>query len=131
MRTKKKGFTLVEIMIVVLIIGLLAALAVPSIIRARKISRTNACLNNLRIIEAAKDQWAMEKKAAEGAAPVVAEVEAYMKAVPTCPAQTGVGGTLHYDYNNLGVNPTCKYAVLNLADHPAVLPPETPQGPLF
>ncbi|MCG2658750.1 MAG: prepilin-type N-terminal cleavage/methylation domain-containing protein, partial [Kiritimatiellae bacterium] len=56
----KKGFTLVEIMIVVAIIGLLAAIAIPSFMRARTTSQQNACINNLRQIEAAKDQYALE-----------------------------------------------------------------------
>ena len=57
---KKKGFTLVEIMIVVAIIGLLAAIAIPSFARARTTSRQNACINNLRQIDGGKDQWAIE-----------------------------------------------------------------------
>ena len=57
---KSRGFTLVEIMIVVAIIGLLAAIAIPNFIRARQTSQTNACINNLRIIDAAKQQWGLE-----------------------------------------------------------------------
>ena len=52
---KKSGFTLVEIMIVVAIIGLLAAIAIPSFVKARNQSQTNACINNLRQMDAAKD----------------------------------------------------------------------------
>src|SRR5512135_3004399 len=58
--SNKAGFTLVEIMIVVAIIGLLAAIAIPNFVRARQTSQTNACLNNLRQIDGAKQQFALE-----------------------------------------------------------------------
>ena len=54
------AFTLVEIMIVVAIIGLLAAIAIPNFIKARATSQSNACINNLRQIDAANQQWALE-----------------------------------------------------------------------
>ena len=58
-RRRERGFTLVEIMIVVLIIGILLAIAVPSFMNARERSRANACRANLRQIQAAKEQWAL------------------------------------------------------------------------
>ena len=58
--SSNKGFTLVEIMIVVAIIGLLAAIAIPNFVRARTTSQMNACINNLRQIDGAKQQWALE-----------------------------------------------------------------------
>ncbi len=99
---KSKGFTLVEIMIVVLIIGILLAIAVPNFVKARERSRTKTCIGNLKQIDSAKEQWAMENKKAEGDAVAFADiVPDYMKAEPDCPA----GGT--YTEGNVGENPTC------------------------
>src|SRR5215470_4300119 len=66
-RWSRKGFTLVEIMIVVLIIGILLAIAVPNFIKARETSRTKSCIANLKQIDAATEQWAMDNKASQSA----------------------------------------------------------------
>lgn len=103
----KKGFTLVEIMIVVAIIGLLAAIAIPSFIKARSESQKNACINNLRQIDAAKEQWALANKKVQGDAIVQDDVNDYIKGdkTPTCPAS----GT--YTYGAVGTDPTCTVAL--------------------
>jgi prepilin-type N-terminal cleavage/methylation domain-containing protein len=91
--SRKAGFTLVEIMIVVAIIGLLAAIAIPNFIKARATSQQNACINNLRQIDGAISLWALEANQATGVSVASAQtVSAYIKlnaasSVPGCPAK--------------------------------------------
>jgi len=77
--TRAEGFTLVEIMIVVAIVGLLATMALPHYLRAAEASRANACLNNLRQIDQAKEQWAFENNKASGEAVASSDIDAYLK----------------------------------------------------
>jgi prepilin-type N-terminal cleavage/methylation domain-containing protein len=77
--TKRAGFTLVEIMIVVAIIALLAAIAVPGFLRARKRSQASKILNDLRLIDAAVDQYAIETAKASGSSVAIADWTNYLK----------------------------------------------------
>jgi prepilin-type N-terminal cleavage/methylation domain-containing protein len=75
----KSGFTLVEIMIVVAIIGLLAAIAIPNFVRARESAQLNSIANNLRILEGAKEQWALENKKSTTDAVATTDLTTYLK----------------------------------------------------
>src|SRR5215212_9966406 len=100
----RRGFTLVEIMIVVLIIGILLAIAVPNFVKAREVSRAKSCLSNLRSISYAKEQWAVENKKATTDTPAGTDLYGtggYIKQTPLCPA----GGD--YALNDLANFPTC------------------------
>jgi prepilin-type N-terminal cleavage/methylation domain-containing protein len=104
LRQGKRGFTLVEIMIVVLIIGILLAIAVPNFVKAREVSRAKSCLSNLRSISYAKEQWAVEEKKHTTDTPVDAALygpTAYLKSTPLCPS----GGS--YTINDLANHPSC------------------------
>jgi prepilin-type N-terminal cleavage/methylation domain-containing protein len=104
---RNRAFTLVEIMIVVLIIGILMAIAVPNFVKARESSRRSTCVANLKQVDSAKEQWAMDTRRNAGDACALTDLVGatlYMKANPTCPS----GGT--YTVGNVGANPTCSIA---------------------
>ena len=104
--TQRKGFTLVEIMIVVAIIALLAAIAIPSFMKSRQDSRTSSCINNLRLMDHAKQQLATASQSmVDSYAPAWSEIQPYFKnpGLPTCRE----GGT--YSINAITSNPTCSF----------------------
>ena len=102
MRRIRQGFTLIELMVVVFVIGILLIISVPSYVNSRTRSEANVCRRNLAKIDMAKEQWAMANKKGNGDPVSQADlVPAYLREPPHCPA----GGT--YSLNAIGVNPTC------------------------
>jgi prepilin-type N-terminal cleavage/methylation domain-containing protein len=102
----RSGFTLVEIMIVVAIIGMLASIAVPNYIRARGNAQVSECINNLKQIDGAAQTWALENKKAPNTTYTLTDVKPYIKLdstgnIPPCPA----GGT--YTCTTVSNSPTC------------------------
>lgn len=86
----KQGFTLVEIMIVVAIIGLLAAIAIPSFIKSRDTTRKNTCISNMRLLDSAKEQYAIDQNQAPSATVAMTNLTVYLKGEeePFCPQGT-------------------------------------------
>lgn len=106
MRKRSSGFTLVEIMIVVAIIGILIAIAVPGFIKARTTSQGRSCAENLQKIDGAMEQFALETKLDTGDACGLddlyeADGSGYIKSEPVCPS----GGA--YTVTEIGTLPTC------------------------
>ena len=103
---RQGGFTLVEIMIVVAIIGMLASIAIPNFVKARTTAQMNACISNLRQIDGAIQQWALDTKQGDTATVTAADILPYLKNAVYCPS----GGKTFadsYSVSTVQVRPTC------------------------
>jgi len=121
---RKAAFTLVEIMIVVAIIGLLAAIAIPNFVRARSTSQQNACINNLRLIDAAQQQYALEKGVSGTVTldPSGSQIQPYLGhgatgELPHCPLNgTDTTFSTSYSLGTVTNTPTCKVQGSGIGD---------------
>jgi len=103
MKHHHKGFTLVEIMIVVGIIGLILAITIPNYIRSRELAQVNACISNLKKIDSFKTNWALDNKKNGGDSCTMGDlVPQYIKVEPKCPA-----GSQSYQVMQINASPTC------------------------
>ena len=109
MQKNRKGFTLVEIMTVVAVIGILAVIAIPNYLLSRKKSRQNACIVNLKQIQNAKDQSLMANGGVTSGD--LFGNERYIKVEPKCPA----GGV--YTIGDENEDPTCSYTAAEGYEH--------------
>jgi prepilin-type N-terminal cleavage/methylation domain-containing protein len=126
------GFTLIEIMIVVCIIGMLAAISIPNFIRARSRSQTNVCINNLRQIDAAKQQWAAELRKEGTAVPERSDLDPYVGRTGhadnvVCPAG-GAGATFTSSYTIKSVSETPVCNIVPTGKDAHVLPVDDDQA---
>lgn len=109
MRRRATAFTLLEVMIVVLVVGVLISIAVPSMMTARANSARRGCQQIMRALDVAKAQYAAEENIPEGAAVTMPDLVPYLKREPRCPLD-GV-----YDLGTIGSLTTC-----SIVEHPPV-----------
>jgi prepilin-type N-terminal cleavage/methylation domain-containing protein len=105
--TKPSGFTLIEIMIVVAIIGMLAAIAIPNFAKARSEAQRTSCISNLQHIDGAIQVWALEQKKDADQPVAYTDISSYLKNAVVCPS----GGTSFadsYTISTVDAKPTCQ-----------------------
>jgi prepilin-type N-terminal cleavage/methylation domain-containing protein len=114
----RRGFTLVEIMIVVAIIALLAAIAIPNLLHSRATAQTKLCIDNLRMIDTAQQQWALETGALGTTVPIASNLQPYIGRgsgeLPICPLDRSQSFATSYNLNNCQTPPSCQ---IDPADH--------------
>ena len=101
------GFTLIEIMIVVAIIGMLAAIAVPNFAKARGEAQKTACISNLQKIDGAIQVWALEQKKDSDQPVTYIDIAPYLKNSVLCPSG-GTGFADSYTITTVDAKPTCQ-----------------------
>jgi len=105
--SRRSGFTLVEIMIVVGLIGMLLAIAIPNFVKARNTSQVSACINNLHQVDNAIQEWALENKKNAAQTVTFSDISPYLKSAVICPS----GGTAFsdsYTIVDVGTKPICQ-----------------------
>jgi prepilin-type N-terminal cleavage/methylation domain-containing protein len=110
--TPNSGFTLVEIMIVVAIIGMLAAIAIPNFVRSRERAQMTACISNLRNIDSAKAEWALEQHKQNSDTPAGSDIQPYLGrtangSLPVCPVDSSQTFATSYSAQDVGSKPVC------------------------
>jgi prepilin-type N-terminal cleavage/methylation domain-containing protein len=127
--SRKAGFTLVEIMIVVAIIGLLAAIAIPNFVKARQTSQANACINNLRQVDGAIQQWALENNAAATTPVTETDITPYLGRGANgsttsvyCPGDTAKAFASSYTIVDVATAPVCAINAATAFPTPHLLP---------
>ena len=96
-----QSYANVAVMPLAIVPGMLAGIAIPNFVKARTVSQQNACINNLRQLDAAKQQWALENNKKAGDEPTKENLLPYLRGWPNCPQ----GGEYHI--GTVGENPTC------------------------
>lgn len=125
MKRMRKGFTLVEIMIVVAIIGILVGIAVPGFIKARHQAQGKSCNENLAKIDGAKEQYALENRLTTGDSVAIGDLvetdgSGYLKTTPKCPGGGGDGSGYPAEIGDIGEDgtPMCPLEDVTNADNP-------------